>query len=114
MFLVNVSIYQTDIKTKQLAEQLETILIMLHMKKGNSLNSQMSRHTYHTRYLYENYTYTNNNRNDSLQKQLEKQEAIIKRLTYDSLYIESIARTKFGMMKKDEVGFQFVDIEKTK
>ena len=54
------------------------------------------------------------NRNDSLQKQLEKQEAIIKRLTYDSLYIESIARTKFGMMKKDEVGFQFVDIEKAK
>lgn len=63
----NVSIYQTDIKTKQLAEQLETILIMTYVKQGKSLNSQMSRHTYHTRYLYKNYTSCTNNRNNSLQ-----------------------------------------------
>ena len=63
----NVSIYQTDIKTKQLAEQLETILIMIYKKQGKSLNGSMSRHTYHTRYLYKNYTYTNNNHNNSLQ-----------------------------------------------
>ena len=63
----NISIYQTDIKTKQLAEQLETVLIMIYKKQGKSLNGSMSRHTYHTRYLYKNYTCTNNNHNESLQ-----------------------------------------------
>jgi len=44
---------------------------------------------------------------DSLQKELNDREAIIQKLQDDSIYIEKIARTKFGMTKKGEKAFQF-------
>lgn len=50
--------------------------------------------------------------NDSLQQVLDSQEQIIEKLTTDSFYLEFIARTKFGMMKKGETGYQFIQLKK--
>lgn len=46
---------------------------------------------------------------DSLKKILEIRKLEGERLQKDSFYIESIARTQFGMSKKGEDVYQFID-----
>lgn len=46
---------------------------------------------------------------ESLQKELLARHHEGERLHKDSFYIESIARTKFGMSKKNEIVYQFID-----
>ena len=46
---------------------------------------------------------------DSLKKILEIRQLEGERLQKDSFYIESIARTQFGMSKKGEDVYQFID-----
>lgn len=46
---------------------------------------------------------------DSLKKILEYRKDEGERLLTDSFYMESIARTKFGMSKKNETVYQFLD-----
>lgn len=46
---------------------------------------------------------------DSLQAELLVRHHEGDRLHKDPFYIESIARTKFGMAKKDEIVYQFID-----
>lgn len=46
---------------------------------------------------------------DSLQAELLVRHYEGDRLLKDPFYIESIARTKFGMAKKDEIVYQFID-----
>lgn len=46
---------------------------------------------------------------DSLKKVLEYRKDEGERLLTDSFYMESIARTKFGMSKKNETVYQFLD-----
>ncbi len=45
---------------------------------------------------------------DSLQKEVELKKEIRERLLRDTLYIESIARTRFGMSRKNEKVYYFV------
>lgn len=47
-------------------------------------------------------------KNDSLQTELDVRVQKIQRLNEDSFYMEKAARTKFGMSKEGEVGFEFV------
>ena len=53
-------------------------------------------------------------KNDSLQQILNQQEEIIQKLSSDSFYMEFIARTKFGMAKKGEIGYQFIQLKSEK
>lgn len=46
---------------------------------------------------------------DSLNKELEARKETIRMLEEDSFYIEKIARTKYGMTKKGEKAFQFIE-----
>lgn len=46
---------------------------------------------------------------DSLQIELENRAKEAERLQRDSFYIESIARTQYGMSRKGEVAFRFVE-----
>lgn len=46
---------------------------------------------------------------DSLKAILEFRKHEGERLLKDSFYIESIARTKYGMSKKGETAYQFID-----
>ncbi len=46
---------------------------------------------------------------ESLQAELVARHHEGERLLKDSFYIESIARTKFGMAKKNEIVYQFID-----
>lgn len=46
---------------------------------------------------------------DSLKKILEFRKDEGERLLTDSFYMESIARTKYGMSKKNETVYQFLD-----
>ena len=45
---------------------------------------------------------------DSLKNELEHRKNEEERLLKDSFYIESIARTKYGMSKKGEAVYQFI------
>ena len=45
---------------------------------------------------------------DSLQKVIEQHQIEIERLTNDSLYKESVLRTRYGMSRKGEKVFQMV------
>ncbi len=46
---------------------------------------------------------------DSLQKELLARHHEGERLIKDSFYIESIARTRYGMSRKNEIVYQFID-----
>lgn len=46
---------------------------------------------------------------DSLQKELDIRQKRIQKLQEDSIYIENIARTKFGMTRKGEKAFLFIE-----
>ncbi len=46
---------------------------------------------------------------ESLQAELLARHHEGERLLKDSFYIESVARTKFGMAKENEVVYQFID-----
>lgn len=49
---------------------------------------------------------------DSLQIELELREKEARRLLLDSFYIESIARTQYGMSRKGEVAYRFIEAER--